>query len=119
MIKLTLTDEQAKIVSKACEFYARVKMGQFNEIIFNLHTDYSAPNYSSRREMAERELLQARHYIYPELQGIGHSYGMGKFEDADKAFDVHQVIRYAMGDHREPFSYYDLPKCEHSHEKAD
>ena len=32
-IQLTLTEEQAKIVSTACEFYARVRMGQFDRII--------------------------------------------------------------------------------------
>ena len=112
MIKLELTDEQANIVAKACEFYARVKMGQFNEIIW--HTlDMGGINndYCERRDNAEAFLLDARKFIYPELHGIGHSYGMGKFEDADKAFDVYQVIRYEMGDKREPFSYYDLPKC--------
>lgn len=29
MVTLELTEEQARIVSVACEFYARVRMGQF------------------------------------------------------------------------------------------
>ena len=48
-IQLTLTEEQAKIVSTACEFYARVRMGQFSEIAY--HTlDLSIPcdNYCDR-----------------------------------------------------------------------
>ena len=113
MVKLTLTDEQAKIVSIACEFYARVRMGQFNEVVW--HTlDMALPsdNYCERRESAEQFLYEARKYLYPELHGPGHSYGIGKFEDADKAFDVHQVIRYAFGDERKPFSYHELPGCE-------
>lgn len=117
MIKLTLTDEQAKIVARACEFYARVKIGQFEEILHELHKDFRAENYSARRDEAQRHLFKARHYIYPELMGYGHSYGIGKFDDADQAYDVHQVIRYAMGSKKEPFSYWPLPECEYKKTK--
>lgn len=113
MIKLILSDEQARIVSKACEFFARIKLGQFDEIVFHtLDHKIEIGEYSERKERATKYLLEARKSIYPELYGIGHSYGIGKFEDADKAFDVHQVIRHAMGDERDLFSYYDLPECE-------
>lgn len=108
MIELTLTDEQARIVSAACEFYARIRMGQFGEIAWvcaETHCPESPEEF-------ERAWLALRQQIYPELHGIGHSYGIGKFEDADKAFDVYQVICYVIGDRREPFSYYELPKCE-------
>lgn len=58
-------------------------------------------------------MLDARAVLMPDLlRSYGHSYGMGKFEDADKAYDVHQVIRQLFGDEREPFSYYELPKAE-------
>lgn len=111
-IQLTLTEEQAKIVSAACEFYARVRMGQFSEIAY--HTlDLSIPcdNYCDRRDEAEKLLLEARKQLYPELHGAGHSYGIGKFEDADLAYDVHQVLRNQLGDDRPPFSYHELPEC--------
>ena len=108
MIELTLTEEQAKIVSRACEFYARMRLGQFGEIAWHC----AEKHYTDHPEEAQMAWLLLRHYIYPDLQGPGHSYGIGKFEDADMAFDVHQVIRYAMGDDRVPFSYLELPKCE-------
>ena len=113
MIKLTMTEEQAKIVSLACEFYARVRMGQFNEIVWHL-LDIKIPSgeYCERREKAEQLLLDVRKQLYPDLHGAGHSYGIGKFDDADLAFDVHQVIRHEMGDGRTPSSYHDLPICE-------
>lgn len=112
MVILELTEEQARIVSVACEFYARIRMGQFKEIALRT-LDLSIPcdDYCERRDHAERLLLEARKELYPELHGVGHSYGIGKFEDADKAFDVHQVIRHAMGDERVPFSYHELPVC--------
>lgn len=87
-------------------------MGQFKEIIwYFLDMKLPPEDYCERRDEAEQLLLKARESIYPDLHGIGHSYGIGKFEDADKVYDVHQVIRYARGHWREPFSYYPVPKC--------
>ena len=112
MIHLTLTEEQAQIVSRACEFYARIRMGQFMEIVYNC-LEVKQDHYCEKQEALERVLLHAREYTHPDLERtFGHSYGMGKYEDADRAFDVHQVIRHALGDDREPFSLLDLPKCE-------
>lgn len=107
MIQLTLTEEQAQLVGMACEFYARIRMGQFGEIPFRCAEKHCPKD----PEATQRAWLELRKHIYPDLCGIGHSYGIGKFDDADKAFDVYQVIRYAMGG-QPPFSYHELPKCE-------
>lgn len=109
MIKLTLTDEMAKIVAEACEFYARIRMGQFQEIIYKTleANELGADDYCLRRDTAEQRLLSARAVIYPELHGLGHSYGYGKFDDADIAFDVYQAIRKEFGDPRGFFSFRD------------
>ena len=111
--RLDLTEEQAKTVAQACEFFARIKMGQFNEIpSLLLGAELSGTEYCARRDKANKHLLDARKAIYPELNGIGHSYGAGKFADADRAFDVYQVLRHAMGDPREPFQLREtLPGC--------
>ena len=106
---LELNEEQAEIVSRACEFYARVRIGQFNEIIWHTLGSEMPEDYCGRRELAEQKLLETRRIIYPELHGIGHSYGMGKFRDADLSYDVHQVLRKAFGSGKEPFSYNELP----------
>ena len=108
MIQLTLNEGEAALVSRACEFYARVRMGQFGEIPFYC-TDMRGPENPGATEQAWLEL---RKYIYPDLYGAGHSYGYGKFDDADKAFDVHQALRHTLGDGRTPFSYHKIPKCE-------
>ena len=113
LYKLTLTKEQAQIVSRACELYARIRVGQFDEIIRDcLEPDIKAGDFCQRKEIAVYHLLEARKEIYPELNGFGHSYGIGKFEDADISFDVYQVIRYALGSDREPWSMRTLPECE-------
>lgn len=91
--QLILNKEQAWLVATACEFYSRIMLGQFGEIAFRLMLHDHGENYCLRREEAERLLFEARKHIYPELNGRGHSYGIGKFDEADKAFDVFQVIR--------------------------
>lgn len=112
-IKLTLTEEQAKIVSNACDLYARVRCGQFKEIVwYTLDNDLPTDNFFDRADEAGRLLLEARKKIYPELVGAGHSYGIGKFEDADIAYDVYQLLRVLFGDKRTPFSFRELPKAE-------
>ena len=110
---LDLNEEQAKTVAQACEFFARIKMGQFNEIPFLLlANELSGNDYCTKRDTANQHLLEARKAIYPELHGAGHSYGVGKFADADRAFDVFQVLRYFLGDPREPFRLGEpLPSC--------
>lgn len=112
--KLTLTDEQAQTVATACEFYARIMMGQFTEITW--HTMMCQPmddTWCDRRDAAETYLYKARQFIYPELGGRGSSYGIGKFEDADEAFDVYQALRQKFPhDGRLPFSYKKIPECE-------
>lgn len=109
---IVVSDAQAELISGVCELYARVRMGQFKEIIwYFLDMNLPSEDYCERRDEAEQLLLKARESIYPDLHGIGHSYGVGRFEDADKVYDVHQAIRYARGHWREPFSYYPVPKC--------
>jgi hypothetical protein len=114
MIQITLTDEQAKLLAHDCEVYARVAMGQFTEISYDLLSlDIDSDDYCARRDKADELLLEARKYIYPELHGRGHSYGIGKFESADKVWDVYQAIRVVFGDKRASFSYYKLPEVIH------
>lgn len=105
-IQLTLDEKQAKLVSRACEFYARVRMGQFGEIVWQC----ADKHYVDDIDAATRAWLELRKHVYPDLHGPAHSYGIGKFEDADKVYDVHQVIRFAMGGSY-PFSYHELPEC--------
>lgn len=108
-----MTDEQAQTVATACEFYARIRMGQFQEIYWKCLEVKNIDDYCVRRDKAEEFLLSARSQIYPDLSpSFGHSYGIGKFKDADLSFNVYQVIRRAFGDERPPFSYYELPKIE-------
>lgn len=113
MVELKLTDEQARITARACEFYARILLGQFEELSMELINSDNIDIILTNRDEIEMLLLQVRRFFYPELNGRGHSYGVGKFERADKAYDVYQAIRTLFGDPRTPFSYYKLPEAHH------
>ena len=114
-ITLKLTEEQAQVINNACEMYSRIWMGQFDEITFRLMMPQPLDGeWLYRREAAEKLLYVARDFIYPELGYKGHSYGVGKFKNADIAFNVHQVLRNVLGDERKPFDVTDagMPECE-------
>ena len=118
MVELRLTDSQAQVVSRACEFYSRIVLGQFKEIIFELINHDTVDAVLEHRSEIESLLYEARDLIYPDLHGLGQSYGLGKFEHADTAYDVHQALRILFGDTRQPFSYYELPEA-HRYEDVD
>lgn len=103
---LELTEEQVKVLSTACEFFARIKMGQFGEIVFHCANKHCPED----PEAAQDAWLEFRKHIFPELHGAGHSYGIGYSKEADTAFDIYQVIRQQFGDPRGVFSFNELPK---------
>lgn len=98
---LTLTPEQARVVSRACELFTRLHIGQFNELTWEL-LDFSCEDYCERRDMAEPILRQLRQVYFPDLVLPGASYGVGKHIASDRAWDVYQVIRHAMAWHEHP-----------------
>lgn len=106
MIILRLTEAQAKICAQACEFFARIRMGQFQEIVWLCGKNHCAEDYDA----AQRAWLDLRKQVYPDLDGPGHSYGVGHFPDADTAYDIHQVISRELGG-KEPWSLNALPEC--------
>lgn len=100
---LTLNKEQALTVSKACEFYSRVMMGQFREIAFEtMMQSIKRDDFCTRRDMMEDLLIQARQFAFPDLTGPGHSYGIGHNASADRAWNAYQALRYAIAWHEHP-----------------
>lgn len=94
--RLDLTDDQAKIVSNALELYARLKMGQWSELV-DLCLEFSDPDFAHKKfDLLEPGLMDLRKIVYPELYGLGHSFGVGKFEDADLAWEVYEVLRHRI-----------------------
>lgn len=113
-IRLTMTEDEARIVAKACEFYARIAYGQFNEITYHfLDMNLPTDEFCKRRDELEDLLFRARAVLYPDLgRHVGTSYGYGRFKDADKAFDVYELLRIAYGDNRYPLLTNPYPDME-------
>lgn len=123
--RLELTEEQAKIVSHACDLYCRIGLGQFDRIVefcmdkeffgrTEKMSDKEFSDWLDRRDKAETKMLEARQFIFPMLHGKGHSYGIGNDTDSNMAWNIHQVLRYHVGnDERKPYAVYgELPKIE-------
>lgn len=92
--RLELTDEQAKITLKALELYSRLRNGQWTELV-DLCLDLNDDDYARKKfDLLIPELMHLRKQVYPELPPQwGTSYGIGKFEDADLAWEIHEVLR--------------------------
>lgn len=91
---LDMDEEHAAIVQRALEFYSRMRMGQWQELIW-LCLDMRDDKASEKRDFMETMLLVIRDQCYPELHHtFAHSYGVGNFQDADLAWEVYASIRH-------------------------
>ena len=100
---LELTEDHAEIVRRACEVYARLLMGQFQELTFEVTRHGRKHKITcADKDMANDMLYQARRMLYPDLQGWGHSYGVRDIDFAAKSFEVHQAIQYVRAWHNHP-----------------
>ena len=124
---LHMNAETARIVSRACELYARLRCGQFEELqhLTVWPQGEKDTSFGERIQKCRESLEFAKKAAFPELNGPGHSYGVGHFRDSDTAWNVYQAVRYIMAWHehpeggytvnfREPMKYSDapMPRCE-------
>lgn len=95
---LSLDPEQANIVSRACNLYARIRMGQLDEIPWEL--GYKRPerfgkSFNYDHDIVERALSVLKKEFFPTFS-IGESLGIGHDPVADCAFNAHQILRYTQ-----------------------
>ena len=124
---LHMDEETARVVSRACELYMRLRCGQFQELRYLtvMPQGKNDPTFGERLDKCSAALLEAKKAAFPELNGPGHSYGVGHFRAADTAWNVYQVVRYVMAWHKhpeggitvnfnKPLKYSDapMPRCE-------
>ncbi len=125
---LHMDAETARIVSSACELYARIRLGQFEEIqhltVWPVGDDDET--FCDRIWKCREALKLARQAAFPELlNDPGHSHGIGYARDSDTAWNVYQAVRYIMSWHEHPeggptvnfnspikFSDAPMPRCE-------
>ena len=125
---LRMDAETAHIVARACELYARLRNGQFEELRYLTvwPTEAGDKTFGKRIDQCSAALLQAKTAAFPEFSHpYSQSYGIGHFRDSDVAWNVYQAVRYIMAwhehpeggdtvDFRKPLKYSDapMPRCE-------
>lgn len=93
---LEMNETQARILQKALEFYARVRNGQWREIP-RICLDINDKHWHEKMEDSILFLEGARKSVYPDLmKSLSHSYGVGKFPDADMAWELYTTVRHCM-----------------------
>lgn len=120
---LTMDAETANVVKRACELYARILFGQWDEISWEMMRLLDS-TFIERRNDCERHLAAAKAATFPKLLP-GQSYGVGHDRTADTAWHAYEAIRCAIAWHDHPegglavcfdkpmkFSDAPMPKCE-------
>lgn len=95
--RLELTEEQLEIISKACELYGRIQMGQLRVIAEHF---FHIPN--ERLDFLRQLLTRAEPYA-SGLGGGYHSISSDSIPDSARvAMDIHQVVRHHLSWKKNP-----------------
>lgn len=87
--QLTVTKEQAEIISLSVEMYARLRMGQIRNVL----SDGLPERFSW--DKADTVVEEFRKNLFPELIP-NQSYGVRHEEKIDEAVDIYEVIRHQL-----------------------
>ena len=105
---LTMNEEQAKTVISALDFYMRMRIGQWDELRYLCFNEpiEDVSKYRMLADTIDEKLFEVRQIVLPELTR-GASYGVYKFENTERAFNVLKAIRSARAWHRNPKGGYE------------
>lgn len=98
---LTLTDDQARMVETACELYARLKIGQFEQISELMLDVKDVEQYCQRRDIANDLLRTVACVIFGRnINGWPH---VQKDALHHRAWNIYHALRYKR-------AWYENPK---------
>jgi hypothetical protein len=106
---LHMNAETAHIVARACEFYARIIMGQFEEVqhLTVWPVGENDPTFGERIQKCSDALREAKRAAFPEFPAPDHHYHkVGRSRDGDTAWNVYQAVRYIKAWHEHPEGGY-------------
>lgn len=125
--RLEMNEEQARTVIAALDFWTRMRIGQWKELVdLCLPCDYEhIDEWCRKRDDAELLIMSVRDKVMPELT-YNASYGVFRFEETERAFNVMKAVRSCLAWHKNPKGGYEviydrpmaihikeeLPKCE-------
>lgn len=99
-VHLTLTPEQAMMVEKACELYARLKIGQFNRITEMMLDVRNVDEYCKRRNDADDLLRVVACIIFGRNQY--NQPDCKKDSEHHRAWNIYAALRYKRCWHDNP-----------------
>lgn len=117
-ITLEMTEDTARILNTALEFYVRGLIGQMgylvDEIAYGIPWERQIPKdkndpgrddaidrWVAMRENAQKAADKVKAELFPEIGSFG-SYGVGSHRASDIAWQTHEVIRHALAWHDHP-----------------
>ena len=110
MYVLTMTEEQALVLSSACELLSRIGMGQIEEIAHHIPAGQISRQECSQLRDALRDLTPLATGL---SRGAYHSIASAGAA-ARSAYDLYQVLRHRIAWDREPaggiFVHFDEPR---------
>ena len=110
--KLEMNEKQARTVIAALDFLMRMRIGQWDELAdLCIECDYQNDNdfseYMDKRDEVIKRLFQARQIAMPELTR-GASWGVYKFENTERAFNILKAVRSCIAWHNNPQGGYEV-----------
>jgi len=89
--KITITKEQLTLLNEATNILSRVKMGQFDEFLTTLRD-------KDNNLIFDHDLLDDVNKLIKPKMGLegGQSFGVNRFDDADKLFTLHNCFRHQL-----------------------
>jgi hypothetical protein len=97
-IKITLTVDQARILRDAIDLMHRLRLGQVHEIARVWPFKGTWDENRSRREAVDVACTYIKRVVFPELDGPGHSYGVGSDlgKDVSRMYELYKVLDHAL-----------------------
>ena len=138
--RLEMNEEQARTVIDALYFFMRMRIGQWDELrklCWVFGNTAGTQEYEIKRDAIDEKLMEARQIAMPELTRNA-SWGVYKFENTERAFNILKAVRSCIAWHNNPKGGYgviydrplainvmeEMPNCEvvddgTGHEAAD
>lgn len=103
MYTLTLSKEQAEVVSRATEFLARVQMGQLEDVYYQLLDGQKLKDLHRTQQQTVRQLLADAALIITGHRGATLGIHTEAVPDSARtAWDIYQVVRHVLAWERQP-----------------
>lgn len=102
---LTLNEEQARLVSHACDFLSRIHIGQLRELrweFMDMHIENGTQGkYIEMRDEVDRKIDELSDLAYPNGR-CGKVKAIHDSQTADILYNVHQVLRHNIAYQNNP-----------------